>query len=46
VTATIGNVQQNAGFKLPLTGVGTWTLPEGGVLVLAGAGLFLVTGRR
>ncbi|MEV8150629.1 SpaH/EbpB family LPXTG-anchored major pilin [Arthrobacter sp. NPDC080073] len=46
VTVTIGNVQQNAGFQLPLTGVGTWALPAGGILVLAGAGLFMVTGRR
>ncbi|MFK4297886.1 RNA polymerase sigma factor (sigma-70 family) [Arthrobacter sp. GAS37] len=46
VTVTIGNIKQNAGFQLPLTGVGTWALPAGGILVLAGAGLFMVTGRR
>ena len=47
VTVTIDNVPQNAGFELPLTGgVGTWALTAGGVLVLAGAGLFMVTGRR
>ncbi|MEW1823771.1 LPXTG cell wall anchor domain-containing protein [Arthrobacter sp. NPDC080031] len=32
---------------MPLTGgAGTWALTAGGVLVLAGAGLFMVTGRR
>ncbi|MCZ9881939.1 SpaH/EbpB family LPXTG-anchored major pilin [Arthrobacter sp. B2a2-09] len=47
VTVTIGNVLANAGFQLPFTGgVGTWALTTGGILVLAGAGLFLVTGRR
>ncbi|UVJ38777.1 SpaH/EbpB family LPXTG-anchored major pilin [Arthrobacter sp. CJ23] len=47
VTVTIDNVPHNAGFQLPLTGgVGTWALTAGGVLVLAGAGLFMVTGRR
>ncbi len=47
VTVTIENVKQNAGFQLPLTGgTGTWALTAGGVLVLAGAGLFMVTGRR
>ncbi len=47
VTVTIDNVRQNAGFQLPLTGgAGTWALMAGGVLVLAGAGLFMVTGRR
>ncbi|MGM7776359.1 SpaH/EbpB family LPXTG-anchored major pilin [Arthrobacter sp. KNU-44] len=48
VTVTIENVLANAaGFALPLTGgVGTWALTAGGVLVLAGAGLFTVTGRR
>lgn len=47
VTVTIDNVPHNAGFQLPLTGgVGTWALTAGGVLVLAGASLFVVTGRR
>ncbi|WP_442544111.1 SpaH/EbpB family LPXTG-anchored major pilin [Arthrobacter sp. KN11-1C] len=46
VTVTIGNVKQNAGFQLPLTGMGTWGLTAGGILVLAGAALFMVTGRR
>ncbi|MHC6222665.1 SpaH/EbpB family LPXTG-anchored major pilin [Arthrobacter sp. MMS24-S77] len=47
VTVTINNVLHNAGFQLPLTGgVGTWALTAGGILVLAGAGLFMVTGRR
>lgn len=46
VTVTIGNARQNAGFQLPLTGVGTWALPAGGILVLAGTVLFMVTGRR
>ena len=47
VTVTIDNVPHNAGFQLPLTGgVGTWALTAGGILVLAGAGLFMVTGRR
>ncbi|WP_442544109.1 SpaH/EbpB family LPXTG-anchored major pilin [Arthrobacter sp. KN11-1C] len=47
VTVTIDNVLANAGFQLPLTGgVGTWALTAGGILVLAGAGLFMVTGRR
>jgi fimbrial isopeptide formation D2 family protein/LPXTG-motif cell wall-anchored protein len=47
VTVTINNVPHNAGFQLPLTGgVGTWALTAGGILVLAGAGLFMVTGRR
>ncbi|MGO4859301.1 SpaH/EbpB family LPXTG-anchored major pilin [Arthrobacter sp. 2MCAF14] len=47
VTVTIDNVLANAGFQLPLTGgVGTWALTAGGVLVLGGAGLFMVTGRR
>ncbi|MHA7167501.1 SpaH/EbpB family LPXTG-anchored major pilin [Arthrobacter bambusae] len=48
VTVTIDNVLANAaGFRLPLTGgVGTWALTAGGILVLAGAGLFTVTGRR
>jgi fimbrial isopeptide formation D2 family protein/LPXTG-motif cell wall-anchored protein len=47
VTVTIDNVKHNVGFQLPLTGgAGTWALTAGGVLVLAGAGLFMVTGRR
>lgn len=47
VSVTINNVLHNAGFQLPLTGgVGTWALTAGGILVLAGAGLFMVTGRR
>ncbi|MFF2299917.1 SpaH/EbpB family LPXTG-anchored major pilin [Arthrobacter sp. NPDC058127] len=48
VTVTVENVMANAaGFRLPLTGgVGTWALTAGGILVLAGAGLFTVTGRR
>jgi fimbrial isopeptide formation D2 family protein/LPXTG-motif cell wall-anchored protein len=47
VTVTVKNVPQNAGFQLPLTGgTGTWTLTAGGILVLAGAGLVLLTGRR
>jgi fimbrial isopeptide formation D2 family protein/LPXTG-motif cell wall-anchored protein len=47
VTVTIDNAPANAGFRLPLTGgVGTWALTAGGILVLAGAGLFMVTGRR
>lgn len=47
VTVTIDNVRQNAGFQLPLTGgAGTWALTAGGVLALAGAGLFMVAGRR
>ncbi|WP_441414733.1 SpaH/EbpB family LPXTG-anchored major pilin [Arthrobacter sp. 2MCAF14] len=46
VTVTIGNIKQNAGFQLPLTGAGTWALTAGGILVLAGAGLFMATGRR
>ncbi|MCZ9882118.1 SpaH/EbpB family LPXTG-anchored major pilin [Arthrobacter sp. B2a2-09] len=48
VTVTVDNIQVNAaGFQLPLTGgVGTWALTAGGILVLAGAGLFTVTGRR
>jgi RNA polymerase sigma factor (sigma-70 family) len=46
VTVTIGNVQQHTGFQLPLTGLGTWALPAGGILVLAGTVLFMVTGRR
>ncbi|UKA58949.1 SpaH/EbpB family LPXTG-anchored major pilin [Arthrobacter sp. FW306-2-2C-D06B] len=46
VTVTIGNIKQNTGFQLPLTGAGTWPLTAGGILVLAGAGLFMATGRR
>ncbi|MDQ4503862.1 SpaH/EbpB family LPXTG-anchored major pilin [Sinomonas sp. ASV322] len=47
VTVTVNNVPHNAGFQLPLTGgAGTWALTAGGILVLAGAGLFMVTGRR
>ncbi len=46
VTVTIGNAKQNAGFQLPLTGTGTWGLTAGGILVLAGAALFMGTGRR
>ncbi|UVJ38775.1 SpaH/EbpB family LPXTG-anchored major pilin [Arthrobacter sp. CJ23] len=46
VTVTIDNIKQNAEFQLPLTGMRTWALPAGGILVLAGAGLFMVTGRR
>jgi RNA polymerase sigma factor (sigma-70 family) len=46
VTVTIGNIKENAGFQLPLTGAGTWALTAGGILVLAGAGVFMATGRR
>ncbi|MCZ9882116.1 SpaH/EbpB family LPXTG-anchored major pilin [Arthrobacter sp. B2a2-09] len=46
VTVTVGNVKQNAGFQLPFAGAGTWAVPAGGILVLAGASLFMVTGRR
>ncbi|MHA7199684.1 SpaH/EbpB family LPXTG-anchored major pilin [Arthrobacter alkaliphilus] len=47
VTVTIDNIKQTAGFfELPTTGVGTWALTAGGILVLAGAGLFMVSGRR
>lgn len=47
VTVTIDNVPHNAGFELPLTGgMGTLALTAGGVLVLAGTGLFMARGRR
>jgi fimbrial isopeptide formation D2 family protein/LPXTG-motif cell wall-anchored protein len=47
VTVTIDNVKNNAGFQLPLTGgAGTLALTLGGVLLLGGAGLTMVTGRR
>lgn len=46
VTVTIDNVKQNAGFQLPMTGMGTWALTAGGVLVLAGACLFMLSSRR
>ncbi|WP_284977005.1 SpaH/EbpB family LPXTG-anchored major pilin [Arthrobacter sp. efr-133-TYG-104] len=47
VTVTVNNVLHNAGFQLPFTGgMGTGVLTAGGILVLAGAGLFMITGRR
>ncbi|MFH5877466.1 SpaH/EbpB family LPXTG-anchored major pilin [Arthrobacter sp. NA-172] len=47
VTVTVTNVPHNAGFQLPLTGgPGTLALTAGGILVLAGAGLLMVTSRR